>query len=656
MINPQTPIGRVIGTETTPNTAYTFHFWASVGNEPLKVGIGSIVKVESGDEVIYGTVVEAFGFNDVESPMYAMLGSAGDPGATAATKRPEVRLFKVAVLRRIPEEPIGAVPMGTVYLADNEGVQAALHSDSYAEESGIPCGYYGAEAQPVHLDSNFLLGFEAGHMNITGTSGLATKTSYLLFLLQSIFTHLKEPEDAPGERGVAALLFNTKGADLLYLDKRPEKSELSAQDAELFAATGIEPGPFEKVQYFAPFQAGRPNSVRDNEELYPPKPFSFGLVEALRHMEVLLGKEDLDGKISAYLEYLNEKYVVAGEAQTIETLTTIVNDHRRALEAHQDSRNSNSSKFDSYDAPSISQFPGLTTHHAATVAKAHRRLSNLGRRFKGVIAEAKEAEGPFSRGFRYEDRTVYVVDVAQLSPEEQELVFAAAVTYLREAMQDQKLGVGRLIVAVDELNKYAPSGSGDTYISRALRDIAARGRYMGLILFGAQQFRSRVDREIVGNAATHAFGHIETEELSQSGYSYLSGSIKEKLSTLERGNLLIKHPYFSQPIFIRFPKPFIMTGGEGMRRFSRNQTNLREACARLIRTSTFPDIQGMLDLLGKVKNESLPELVYQLEHGEKSPEAYLRALRATPKVADAGAVARIASNNSLPATGVEIKF
>ena len=66
--------------------------------------------------------------------------------------------------------------------------------DKYADESGIPIGLYinGDNQSPVYLDSKFLIGPEAAHLNVTGVSGLATKTSIIEFLMSSIFQHYKE--------------------------------------------------------------------------------------------------------------------------------------------------------------------------------------------------------------------------------------------------------------------------------------------------------------------------------------------------------------------------------------------------------------------------------------------------------------------------------
>lgn len=562
--------------ERRPNTAYTFTFWTS---PKANVGIGSLVKVvapqaspEGLDQLVYGTVVEAHGFNDLESPLHEFLSVGGDAGCEPPTARPEMRVFQANVLRRHPEEPIGAVPIGNVYLADEKDVQTALRCDEYAAECGIPAGVYGPREAPVAvpLHSRFLLGPEAGHLNMTGTSGLAAKTSYILFLLQSIFAHYRDVENETGAKGVAALLFNTKGGDLLYLDRSPAEAPfatpLTAEQVQVYETCGIEPKPFSSVRYYAPYAKDEVNllTLRRNaelEEANPTRPFAFGLRDVIRHAEVLLNRDDLDAKADAYLEYLNDHYVeslngrqIGGEgdtrhAHTLSQLLEIIDDQIAWCEAN------NKSDIDS--------------HSIFTVRKMKNRLKGLNHRFGGLIAEQGGATGPFDAPF--EAGSVYVVDVAGLDSEAQDLVFAAFITTLRERMESQSLGVGRLVVMVDELNKYAPSGGRDTYVVRSLRDIAARGRYLGLTLFGAQQFRSRVDKEIVGNAATHAFGHIESEELAQSGYSHFSPAMREKLGALSPGEILIKHPHFAQPVFLRFPPPACLKGSDGMRRYPQSR-------------------------------------------------------------------------------------
>ena len=122
-------------------------------------------------------------------------------------------------------------------------------------------------------------------------------------------------------RGVAALLFNTKGGDLLYLDQPPLQDELDDNDRRLYAACGIEPEEFPNVRYYAPYDRDpkKLNTLRRNKELEdngnPTMPFTFGLKEAIKHAEVLLNRDDLDAKADAYLQYLSDKFVEGNGAR-----------------------------------------------------------------------------------------------------------------------------------------------------------------------------------------------------------------------------------------------------------------------------------------------------------------------------------------------------
>ena len=120
---------------------------------------------------------------------------------------------------------------------------------------------------------------------------------------------------------------------------------------------------------------------------------------------------------------------------------------------------------------------------------------------------------------------------------------------------------------MDELNKYAPGDGHDTYVRKMLLDIAERGRYLGLVLFSAQQFRSQVHRRVVGNSGTALYGRMDGDELATPGYSVLSPATRTKLATLEKGQLMVRHPHFTQPIFVRFPRPAILSGREGAERY-----------------------------------------------------------------------------------------
>jgi hypothetical protein len=60
---------------------------------------------------------------------------------------------------------------------------------------------------------------------------------------------------------------------------------------------------------------------------------------------------------------------------------------------------------------------------------------------------------------------------------------------------------------------------------------------------------------------------MDADELATPGYAVLSPAVKTKLATLEKGQLMVRHPHFTQPIFVRFPRPAIMRGRDGAEQF-----------------------------------------------------------------------------------------
>ena len=588
-------LGRVVATERKPNTPHEFHFWTAI-NSP--VGIGTIVRVDGAQPMdgqiphIYGIVVEGFSYTDLQSPMHDVLGHDGSPtqAGFASTERAEIRLYTAAVLRQIPEEPLQPVPMGQVFLAEEADVHVALRMDSYLKEgadTGIPVGVYraGGTDAVIYLDADFLLGPEAAHLNITGVSGLATKTSAVEWLLSSLFTHF------PEEKGsIAAVCFNVKGPDLCYLDQ-PGKVEKT--DEVLYEKLGVEPRPFQKVEYFAPYTAKglALNTFRNNEELLDNvTPLTWGLREVLQYAEVLLNKDDIDAKADALIDFITEN-VVDKEFPPDGILT----------------KNHQVQSFAELDAWFRDILQGLEkkngeswrTHHVATIRKVRNRLSNISTRCAGLVTDTGAVSDlPFGS---FVDKTVYVVDVANLEEDAQDLIFARIVSKLREHLERRDLGVKHLVVFVDELNKYAPGDGPDTYVRKMLLDIAERGRYLGLVLFSAQQFRSQVHRRVVGNSGTALFGRMDPDELSTPGYAVLSPATRTKLATLEKGQLMIRHPHFTQPIFVRFPRPAVMQGREGSERYPQaSEISLEAAILRALRpldpTITLPWVQEITAL------------------------------------------------------------
>jgi len=573
------PLGRVVATERKPNTPHEFHFWTALDSP---VGIGTIVRVEGALPVngqipmIYGIVVEGFSYTDLQTPIHDMLGHDGTPGGASfgATQRAEIRLYTAAVLRQLPEEPLQPVPMGRVFLADNNDVAVALRMDGYLREgahTGIPIGVYrsGGTDAPIYLDADFLIGPEAAHLNITGVSGLATKTSAIEWILSSIFTHFPEQKGS-----VAAVCFNVKGPDLCFLD---QPGTIDDADAALYEKCGVPAKPFENVQYFAPYKSDgySLNTLRSNDALlHNVSSLTWGLREVLQYAEVLLNKDDVDAKADALIDFIRERVVdhdftdplLGNKRYRVRSFADLEQWFRDVLSALE-GKNSD----------------GWRTHHVATIRKVRNRLSNISTRCAGLVTDdGAVSDLPFGS---FQDRTVYVIDVASLEEDAQDLIFARVVTRLREHLEKRDLGVNHVVVFVDELNKYAPNDGPETYVRKMLLDLAERGRYLGLVLFSAQQFRSQVHRRVVGNSGTALYGRMDADELATPGYAVLSPAVKIKLATLEKGQLMVRHPHFTQPIFVRFPRPAVMRGRDGAERYPQSvDIDLEAAVVRSLRT------------------------------------------------------------------------
>jgi hypothetical protein len=555
----QPVIGRVVATERRPSTPQAFHFWTALD---APVGIGTIVHVRgpvsSGSAAeVYGVVVEAAAWTDLDTPLHDVLAADGDPerAALAPTLRTEIRLYTAHVLRQLPDEPLQPVPLGPVRLADAAGVQVALRMDGYARgdrPTAIPVGLYaaGGTHAPIHLDADFLVGPEAAHLSISGVSGLATKTSAVQWLLASLFTHF------PADRGgIAAVCFNVKGPDLCFLD---QPAPLPPADVALHEALGVPPRPFERVRYFAPYVAGGVTlaTLRTHDALqHNVQPLTWGLAEVLQFADVLLTRDDVDAKADALIDFVRERVLGRDfedpllahphRVQSFADLDAWFKDVLRGCEA----RNAESWR----------------THHVATIRKVRNRLTNIATRCAGLVTEdGAVSDLPFGS---FADRTVYVVDVAGSDEDAQDLVFARVVSKLREHLERRDLGVAHVVVFVDELNKYAPADGPDSHVRKMLLDIAERGRYLGLALFGAQQFRSQVHRRVVGNAGTALFGRMDGDELATPGYQALGPALRARLATLEKGQLMVRHPHFTQPVFVRFPRPAVLSGRAGVEAF-----------------------------------------------------------------------------------------
>ena len=114
----------------------------------------------------------------------------------------------------------------------------------------------------------------------------------------------------------------------------------------------------------------------------------------------------------------------------------------------------------------------------------------------------------------------------------------------------------KIIIFIDELNKFA-SGEvpKNSPILKQILDIAERGRSLGVILFGAEQFKSAIHDRVTGNCSTFAYGRTNAIELSKSDYRYVPNVYKNMMTRLKQGQYIIQNPIFRSLLNVKFPKP-----------------------------------------------------------------------------------------------------
>jgi DNA helicase HerA-like ATPase len=109
-------------------------------------------------------------------------------------------------------------------------------------------------------------------------------------------------------------------------------------------------------------------------------------------------------------------------------------------------------------------------------------------------------------------------------------------------------------VVLDELNKYAPR-DGWSPIKDVILDMAERGRSLGVILIGAQQTASQIERRVVGNCAFRVVGRLDMAEAQHGEYGFLPAPSRVRAGILKPGTVIVSQPGIPIPLMAQFPFP-----------------------------------------------------------------------------------------------------
>ncbi len=527
-------VGRTTATRSEPNTSSEFSFWLSDKKEALdSVEIGNIVAAysDSGDDITFGLVTDMRTYSDVEDYITDFLGhNPGEAGYNDLPQPqvlPEVTVVRCWIMRNISGK-IRPPARSRVYFPSLLGIKYAYRIvDEYGDTpfgNTIPVGFFqngDGTLMPVGIDEDFLVGPEGAHLNISGISGLASKTSFIMFLLRSLLEST--------DKKIGIVTFNVKGKDLLYLDQsNPEMDDWSR---EAYDKASISSSAFEQVRYFAPKDPNNPGSTcsrRNNAE-----PFILGLRSSHPNIPALFSPDDWNDKTEGVWNVIEEK----------------VQDPVKNIQKYEDMLHWIHDKLNYANRNKYSSIEG---HHIYTWQKVFKHLKRLPRAYQSIIS--RTGHGKDIPWDELKPGNIFVVDMEMLDQRAQSFVFGVSIDAIKFLLEMNK-GLDGVVVFVDELGKFAPVSNSRAPLKRNLLEITARGRSMGLSLFGAQQFVSKVERELVNNCATQIFGRTEVTELLEANYSAFSEEIRSKLIKMSQGELVVRFARFPHPVFVKFPRP-----------------------------------------------------------------------------------------------------
>jgi hypothetical protein len=538
-------IGRTVSTRLEPNTSSRFHFWVSAEEARLgRLEIGSILAAvaDDDDEITFGTITEMRSYSDVDSFIADYLShDFGGADIQVPTDIEEVLVVTCASMRSLSlkTKPVGR---SRVYFPSELGIQYSYgivneRGENIFEGNPIPIGVFenaDGTIAPISVDEAFVVGPEGAHLNVSGISGLAAKTSAVEFVIASLLRNT-------GKR-VAVVMFNVKSKDLLYIDRANPRLEFDGEietwSRGIYEALEIPTRPFEGARFFAPADPADPNGAQTLRQ-GAVESFQWDLSQIVRDIPGLFDPMDWDDRMEGawfVVEQAQARNQFVTYAQMLAWLDNLISTaNARNRQWH-------------------------LSVHIATWSKLRFHLQRFPRAYRGLIATAGAGHDiPWSQ---LASGTVFVVDIQALNSRGQRLAFGRAIRSITDMLEGEEGEVDAVVVFVDELNKFAPSGNVRTPLKSHLIDVTARGRSIGMVLFGAEQFSSSVEREIVENSATYLFGRTESNELRSPAYSGFSDEVKTKLTMLPQGSLLAKFAKFPQPIFVRFPLPPCMPGDQ----------------------------------------------------------------------------------------------
>jgi len=82
-----------------------------------------------------------------------------------------------------------------------------------------------------------------------------------------------------------------------------------------------------------------------------------------------------------------------------------------------------------------------------------------------------------------------------------------------------------------------------------------RGRSLGVILIGAQQTASEVERRVIANSSLRVVGRLDSAEAGRPEYAFLPPAHRQRATISKPGTMILSQPELPVPLVLEFPFP-----------------------------------------------------------------------------------------------------
>lgn len=527
------PIGFVSSSLATPSNESRFSFIITKDNqdkEEVRLQQFDIVKVKNkdkdkDDDIYIYAIVECVSYIS-DAPDHIANYISYDFGHILEEEKLLINRvgFYQASARPFYQEKDDFFPVKTgdhVYLCEEKDLNKVLNADYENDQKAFfevakKRSYANGRDFPIFLNKKYLLGPDAAHLNISGMSGMAAKTTKAMHVLRELFY---------ADDKVDLIIFNTKDRDLLKI------KEKDVETYKNHTTTWSE-----SIKVFIPDEDKDKDKDKDKDEESEWEKFRVKFLIQLKkqNLDLLVASDsDDNGNMDSCTRAVEQKK--DGFKSWKDLLTVELVEKQQGQESK--GKKENTIFKEDSGVSSIAKYKRIL----------NRVINKNGEKTTGIFAEEKndnveDISDHIEKCLKNKNRCIAIVDIAPLTLLQQVFVFGCVIREIKNYCQspDKKKKVA---VFIDELNRYASVDIPQSNpILQMLIEIAETGRSNGLCLVTAEQSLSVIHKRIKSNIGTNIYGKTGTVELSQPDYFMIPESFRYRMTTFQHEDALISTP------------------------------------------------------------------------------------------------------------------